>query len=364
MTLERRTGIRLIVAGLLASVAAGCASTTFPWLTASYYGQSPEAALTVLDVLPVADRDAVLATMEESMIRLELGDYQRSREVALRGLDWLDNGAGEPTAPQNFFRGESFERVWLATVVMLDSLARQDEKHAAHDAERVLAGIRSSDCAPCAFAFSRWTAALALARVGRVEEARGALAEAVRAKPDQPFLLAELARLGGLPDLASGLLLLPGPEGSTPEGGPRELVVLLLLGAGPDKVVVDAPGPDGAPTSRLRFVASAWDTGEVGVVATDTGEVHPAVVLTDMTELAEASLESRLGAGDLAGDGDLRTWSTLPATCQAVRLALPGTAGWVELTVVDDAGETVSEEIVELPSQWRTGPLFVVRRVP
>ncbi len=362
MTFDRNTGFRLVGAVLLAGLAVGCASMTFPWLTANYYGAGPESALTVLDVLPVADRNAVLATMEEAMIRLELGDYQRSREAALRGLGWLDGGTGVSAAPQDFFRGESFERVWLATVAMLDSLALQELEPAAQDAERVLAEINSSGCGACAFAFSRWAAALALEQAGGIDEARAALGEALRAAPDQPFLLTELARLGGLAGLEEGLQVLPGPETSRSERGSRELLVLLLLGARPEKVTVEAHASGGAAASHLRFIPSDWDANEIGVVATDTGEVHPAVVLTDMNELAEASLEARLGSG--GGDGDLRQWSTLPATCQAVRLALPGTVAWVELTVLDDAGETVSEEIVDLPPEWRTGPLFVVRRVP
>jgi hypothetical protein len=358
MRLGRRSGMRLIGAALLAGMIAGCASMTFPWLTSSYYGRGPEAALKVLDVLPVAGRDAVLATMEEAMIRLELGDYQHSRESALRGLGWLDGGAGAAPAPPDFFRGESFERVWLATVALLDSLARQDLDLAAGDADDVLDRIRASGCGACAFAFSRWTAAIALEQVGRIDEARAAVADAVRGEPDQTFLLGELVRLGGLPDLGEGLQVMPGPDASRAEAGPRELVVLLLLGVRPDKVDVRSHRGKNGP--GVRFAPSGWDGGEIGVVATDTGEVYRAVVLTDMAVLAEASLEARRGDAK----DDLRQWSTLPATCQAVRVALAGTARWAEVTVVDGDGQTVSEEIVELPPKWRSGPLFVVRRVP
>jgi len=343
------------------AVATGCSSLTFPTVTANYYMSGPESGLTVLDIFPVADRDAPLAAMEESMMRLELGQYRESRDVALRGLKWVDGGPG---APRDLFTGESFERVWLATVAMLDSLARQETEPAAEDAERVLKRIRSSGCEACGFAFSRWVAALALADAGRLEEARGALADALHAAPGRTVLLPELARLGGLPGLSEGFQVLPGPDlESLAAPRPRELVVLLLLGAGPDKVVAGEDGSNAASPPRVRFVASADSSAASGVVVIGNSEVHPAVVLTDMAELAETSLEARPSGGG-SEDQDLRHWSTLPATCQVARVVLSEATPSVALALVDRDGVMVWYEDLELPPQWGAGPLFVVRRQP
>ena len=66
----------------------------------------------------------------------------------------------------------------------------------------------------------------------------------------------------------------------------------------------------------------------------------------------------------LADRADLRHWSTLPASCQVVRVAIPPGVDSVRLVYASETGAAVHSEELPLPADWNEGSLFVTRRVP
>lgn len=368
----------------LVAGSAGCASTALDRTTSAYYGGGPEQALDVLEQEPIRTQDRVLAAMEQAVALAELGDYEASNAALAEALAVIEAAPPDPAGwlvndQVGGYRGEYFERVWLHALGVVNHLALQDVAAAAAAGEDAVTAIASVGCGRCRFPFTRYAAALAIDAAGRRDRAVEVLAEAVAESPNLDFLQTELDRLAG------------GPQS---EG--RTLHVLLLLGRGPVKV------PSGVPVPYSHWLMwptylpyegpeTAWTE-----VATPTGE-FPSVLLTDMTSLATASLRERLGllipkevgktliqeavARDIEDDNpglgflarvlfsladgpDLRHWSTLPGSCQVVRVPLDDETRRCELRFIGRDGTRVHRETLELPAAWTDGPLFVTRRVP
>jgi hypothetical protein len=146
------------------------------------------------------------------------------------------------------------------------------------------------------------------------------------------------------------------------------------------------------PTYQAR-----WPEGVGGaILLAEGGRGHRAEPLTDVLGLAQASLRARLArhlshetgstvteaslAVEVGGvqltlgqvwrelvamssRPDLRHWSTLPATCQVIRVAVDAVE-WCELVYLGPDGEPIDSEVLELPAEWESGPLFVTRRMP
>jgi len=381
---------RLLTILVVAGLGSGCVSSQLHQAGESYYAAGPEQALAVLDDETIPGRDEVLASMERAVVLQELGEYEESNLLlagaasALEGSNWGSADGGVSLLVNDAaagYRGEEFERVYVHTLAMANSLALQDVESAARAAERALAAIDESRCDGCRFPFTRYLAAVSFEHAARPEEALTVLVEAVSESPGLPFLRSEMSRLE-----------------AAPVGAVRDLYVLLLLGRGPANVEQGVgvwpshavawpryvPRPP-SPVTHARVVAA-------GRVA------QRSVELTGMEVLAAASLRARLSGliakesvktvaqealvhnlGEDHGPGveflartllaladhtDLRHWSTLPASCQVLRVEVPPDIDAVQLVYAAPNGAAVLEERLPLPDEWSSGPLFVTRRVP
>ena len=70
------------------------------------------------------------------------------------------------------------------------------------------------------------------------------------------------------------------------------------------------------------------------------------------------------GVENHSNSGDLRHWSSLPASLQVVTLRFPDELDSVDLVYYSPDGFEVDREIIELPDTWIGGRLFVTRRMP
>ncbi len=320
------------------------------------------------------------------------------------------------------YRAEGFERVMVHSLALADVLALQDLDRALRHAEAILALVDQVGCDACTWPFERDLAATTCEALGDRERATTALAEAVAESPGEPFLAAELGRLSRPPraaadptaheallGAASGPQPLPAGErlarllaAADNDGQPapeqRVLHVLLLLGRGPVKVGGGVAVPWSSAVTWPEYVPRlppgvAWarlDTGD--------GPSHASAPLTDVGTLAQTSLKARV-AGLVAREGvkavaqeaisyqlgdevgweaelvgrllfaltdrpDLRHWSTLPASCQVLRVPLPAATTSATLVYLAPDGSEVDREQLDLPPEWQRGPLFVTRRMP
>jgi hypothetical protein len=387
---------RLISVLALCLLASGCVSSALYDATFSYYTDGPEGVLDSLEQETVRPEDRVLAAMEEAIALQELGSYAESNRK-LAEVDDLGPSTASPGAgflvndSAGTYYGELFERVFVHTIAVANYLALQDAASAANESRNVLASIARHECDQCRFPFSRYLAAVSFEAAGLESEAIDVLAEAVAESPGLGFLAGELERMKR--DANGGPGFAPPPPGSL-----RVLYVVLLLGRGPLKV----ENAVGVPYSHAVTWPSYVERLPRGVasaqLAVAEGSSAQAVVLTDVVDLARASLASRRAAlivrestktvleeaisqevgehkGGLAelavrilfslGDqADLRHWSTLPESCQVIRATIPGDQAEVTLYYLDEAGYEVDRETLELPFQWSHGALFVTRRMP
>ncbi len=370
-------------------VASGCTSSALFETTDAYYGQGPEEVVKILRQKPVRAADRHLAAMEEAVALQEMGSYAESTALLQATAEALAGPKPGTVAASllvndeaGMYRGESFERVYLHALAMSNLLALQDVEGAASEASRALGMISDVSCDGCSFAFTRYLAAISLASSGS-PEAEEVMAEAFSESPDLPFLDRELVRLSG--------------DAMAAEEGRVVLYMLLLLGKGPQKVedVVFVPHSHGVAWPRYVPRYPRVVTG-ARLRVPGQGE-HLAEELTDIEQLAAASLRSRLAAlitkeagksafqeaiahnlghdhgpgaelvarflFSLADRADLRHWSSLPASCQVIRVSLPDVVAEVELLYTGPDGRVVDRELVPVPEAW-TGPLFVVRRMP
>ena len=397
----RQSAARVLILAAVLGVTAGCTSTAVIHSSDVYYGAGPDPALDALHPDWIRPKDQVLAAMERAVALQELGYYEDSNHELELCLEELDEPDSDTVArllvndEAGAYRGELFERVYLHTLRVANHLALQDAAGAAETADALLSAVAAGPCAACRYPFSRWVAAVAFEATGDLDRAAETLAEAVAESPDLPFLQQELARIGQ----PAGAADLPGLAPPPPEhGGPRELVVLLLLGRSPVKVEHSVWVPPTHSLAWPRYVT--MDPGRVLAARVEVGHVRrvEASPLTWMEDLARTSLKARLGAllaketgktlaqeavlkgleddGEwelavlgrvlfaLADRADLRHWSALPGTCQALRVTIPTGLNRCELVYTGPDGREVEREVLELPEQWRGGPLFVIRRVP
>jgi hypothetical protein len=385
--MARHTQASMLAAVVLLS---GCASAALQYTTASYYGDGPEQALTVLEYAPIRSQDRMLASMEEAVALQELGDYAASNAALAESTHELSTSPPGPVGllvndEAGRYRGEYFERVYLHTLTVANHLALQETGAAAAAADRTLGAIASAPCSPCRYPFTRYLAAVSYEAVGDFAAAANALSSAVADDPGNGFLRDELDRVSAEQD----------PRAHAYDD--TVLYVVLFLGRGPLKVESAVPvppshviaWPDYLPVAQQRVTGA-------GLVL--DGFEYRSMQLTDVYELARTSLGERKKTliakevgktavqeavaqtiGDEVDHGaewlarmvfsfadraDLRHWSTLPATCQIIRVPVPRTGVTCELRYHGPGGEVVDSEIFELPASWTEGPLFVTRRMP
>lgn len=361
------TRYRLLVPLAAVALTAGCSSLRLQRASETYYFEGAEAALAQLESVALDPADHGLLDLERAMALVELGRYQAALELLDRAAARLD-GTPDPWAvrtAEGFYLGEHHERVMTRTLAVAAALALQDLEGAADRAARVVDEIEAGGCADCDLDFPRAVAALALEGAGR----RAAAAAAVAPGVDRTSFLAEqLERLHHGPDPGDGFVPPPvaGPRGE------RALVVILLLGAAPEKATQDLfRGPSWVFWPAYRAV---WPTAaENAVLRCDDGTSFSGELLLDLAELAPASLTARreheealaaAAGARQSSDYDLRCWSTLPAVGRLIRAPLSPAAAACELVAVSWSGEEVSREPIELPGEWLDGPLFVLRRIP
>lgn len=366
----------------------GCASNSaLRHASTTYYTDGPEGALERLEAEPAPARDAALIAMERAVILQELGAYEESNRVLREALDLQGRTAGNPAsllvndraAP---YRCEPFERVYLHTLAVANHLSLGSTEAAVEAAEDALEAVDDCGCDACRFPFTRYVAALAFEGHGLTNRALESLVEAVAESPSIEFLEREMDRLSA-DDIPS-----PG----------RELVVLLLMGRGPEKVEHGAgvyPGhaivwPHYVPRPQGAIARAHLEAGGRSLAS--------AVPLTDINELAEASLHSRMGGlvaketgktilheaalrsigrhhgHDLefvlrgllaiADRADVRHWSTLPASCRVLRTSVPPDVESVDLVYTTAAGQPVFTEALPLDPEWTDGTIILTRRAP
>ncbi len=370
----------------------GCASAVVRQDTDRYYSRGAEQVLTALESNPVRPADRLLALMDEAVAEQELGRYEDSNRALAAAIEMAGAtpgpGPGRAADDDGVYRGETFERVYLRTLRMANDLALQDTVAAAEDAGDALAAISEGGCTRCRYPFTRYLAAVSLEAAGDVDRAVDVLAEALVESPDLPFLEAELDRLLAADEAR---------RSAREPAGERVLYAFFLLGKGPRKVPEVLPVPPNRVVPWPQY-EPRWPPGVTGATLLVDRQDHVAATLTDMEELArdslaerlEANVRSQVGQADAAvalqwaavGNHhslnlgmmlsllpalrrcDLRHWSTLPATCQVVRVVVePGTSGF-ELIYTAADGVIVDREKLELPGSWTDGPLFVTRRLP
>ena len=365
------SGERCVRAGAVAAalcVAAatgGCVISQVYQLGALYYAYGPETVVEVAATMPVPPEDRCLAAMELAMANLELGRYGSVDDA-------LAPCAGPPAdlePDRMFYGGEPHEIVWREVVRTSAALALQDGTAAAAAADRLVAEIEGSACGDCRFDFARWVAALGYQAGWRWRDSVRTLADGYAADPVSDVLARELVQSWQRSRVVPGFA--PPPAGVDPA---RELVMILLLGMGPDKTGTDqfddgrfvrtAPGYERIPGGTREAIARVDDRPWVR-----------AAVLTDVDELAERALEARRELRGvetefgsqwmLTTSGmDLRHWGSLPAVGAGLRLPVPSAAERVTLRYLDEFGLELGRETFDVPSGWRQGPLYVVRRVP
>jgi hypothetical protein len=398
-----RSAVAAILLLPLLLAGAGCASTALYETTDRYYAEGPEKAIQTIDRGEFRSADRTLAALEKAVSLLELGDYAASAALLDGCADALDRARHDPgTALASVlandeagaYHAEAFERVLVPTLALCDVLALQDLDAAAVEAERALAAVDTAPCPACRFAFTRYLAAIAFEEMGDRERALSTLAEAVAESPDLPFLNAELERMAGDEECPA---VDPEPEPASPPGT-RVLYVLLLLGRGPQKVPEGVAVPWSHEVVWPRYVPRLPEGVTGARLEVAGGPGRDSVPLSDVAALAERSLRARLGGlvakesvktvaqeavvqslGDdygweaelfgrtlfaLFDRADLRHWSTLPASCQVLRVPLPDDVAACDLVYLTPDGLEVDRETLDLPAAWQQGALFVTRRMP
>jgi hypothetical protein len=385
-----RAGLGAVISAVLA----GCTSTAIHHASSSYYVEGPEKTLQVLETGQIRDEDQMLVSMEQAVALQELGAYEESNVALAEGIRQLESSPPDPVGflindEAGSYRGEYFERVYMHTLAVSNFLALQEVELAAEEAERALSTIEAVPCTRCRYPFTRYLAALSFEAAGDADRALDTLTEAIAESPNLGFLRTELQRISYESASPSA------PESTSGRG--RVLYVVLLLGRGPQKVEAAVPVPPSHTVAWPEYVSRGPQmVGAVELVAAT--DHHRSVVLTDVEQLARASLNDRktgLIAGEfvktvaqevivrelgeevapgaewlgrllfsMADRADLRHWSTLPATCQVLRVPLPEELGTCDLEYVGPDGSVVDRETIELPASWTEGPLYITRRMP
>jgi hypothetical protein len=316
----------------------------------------------------VATGDRVLVELERAMALLELGRYVESNLSLERAAVLLGSGPVEASSdaggkPKPAWRPESHERVLIHTMEIANHLALQDVEGAAGAADRAVETISEVACARCEFTFTRVLVATAYGEVGRFGDGLAAL-RAVQAHGGKETMVASLRRW-----------LEEGVAGAQPAGfaplpvSDRTMVAILLLGRGPYKAP-DRLAVNGSET--IDWTSYLPRDPQVVTWAQLEGEgTSASVELTAVEELAVASLRDRgdrvveSRAAPTSGEtGDLRHWSTLPASLQVVTLKVPQDLERLELVYMGATGNEIDGEVIDLPPGWTTGRLYITRRMP
>lgn len=349
----------------LAAAAAGCATSAVDSVPVAYYFYGPEVTLDLLDGNEIPPGDRALADLERSVALLELGEYADSARAIARARTSLERPAPASTGggQRPPWRPEIHERVLMSTVEIADALALQDTVAAAAAADRAAAAIGAADCEPCGFTFTRVLAALAYEGARRFDDGLAVLGAppAVGRARDLMEAMRERLERGIAGAEPAGLAPPPVDAG-------RALEIVLLLGRGPYK------SPDRLTVGdkeRIRWV-EYLPRGPQAVTwaAVEVEDPEISVELTDVEHLAAVALRRRAeeviaAGGAVAGDpGDLRDWSTLPASLQLLRFEVPPELEALDLVYYSPDGFEVDRETLDLPLGWWGGPLFVVRRMP
>ncbi len=349
---------------LAAAVAlAGCATSAVDYVGFAYYFDGPEAALELLDEGDVFPEDRALAEVERAVALLEVGRYEESVAALSRAeLVLANQRTVDPKTPP--WQPEYHERVMIATMKIADALAIQDLANAAIWADDAVAAAAEVDCEPCRFSFTRVLAAMAFSGAGRFDDGLEVLSEV------------DLAGRGG--ELVEALRerLSRGAPGTQPEGlapppvePERSLTVILLLGRGPYKDYDRLPITRSETIRWTRYLPR--DPQAVTWASAELEDPAISVELTDVEELAVAGLRLRAdrvvmagGAGAGPNPGDLRHWSSLPASLQIMTFEVPMWIDSIDLVYYSPDGFEVDRENLQLPETWTGGPLYVTRRMP
>ncbi len=354
------------VAGIcVAALTAGCVASQVYLVGDVYYRYGPDTVVEVMTQLQVPPEDRCLAAMELAMANLELGRYEAVDNA-------LEACAGPPVdlgPDRSYYGGEPHEIVWREVVRTSAALALQDGTSAAAAADRLVAEIEASACDDCRFDFARWVAALGYQAGWRWRDSVRTLADGYASDPSSDVLADELVRAWQWSRVAPGFA--PPPASAD---GARDLVVVLLLGFGPEKTATGRLAEARFERPTPGYVGISGGT-RAALARVDDRPWVQSVGLTDVAELASRALEARrrvrgveteFGSQWLLTTGgmDLRHWGSLPALGAGLRLAVPADAQRVTLRYLDAFGFELGRETFDVPSGWRQGSLYVVRRVP
>lgn len=394
---------RCLVGAVLLVPSLACVSSGVWEVSNHYYYEGPESALARLESEEVRPQDQQLLELERAIALQELGRYEESVET-LRAV--AQARAENPTSVADAVASmtvndasaayslEYFEEVYLHTMAAVNALALQDLVGADKELNRALELMEAQPCAQCRYTFSRYLAAIVDEELGDEEEALATIVEASAEKPSLTWLAREVERVAGEP---SGPDVQPASVDRRDEAG-RVLYVVLLLGRGPMKVeeAVYLPpshgvawpayidrGPDVVVRARLLLsdrppvdsveLTQMLELGRASLKARRAALIVKESTKTIVQEVVASSVEDEHGfelgwllrSLFLLGDhADLRHWASLPATCQILRVELPSAMQSCSLEYLGAGGHPIDREVLELPSEWTDGPLFVTRRMP
>lgn len=389
----------------------------------------PREAVARLERIDFAERDAGLRALHEGIVHRVAGDLEASIaafERATRILGALEAVSLTETAGTLLLRedvtsysGAVYERVLVHVYQALNYLERGDLEAARVEARGIELGLRRIDNAVGRTpyggdAFARYLAGLIYEAGGELDNARIAYRDAwlayrdtggERVSPSPPTHLGErlarLARRAGVDPQVDGL---PQAPAETAREAPRgELFVVVHDGLVPARVDSSlwVQGGPGGEVYRLSVPALRGRGRRARrIVARADGRVAQGQRVEDVAAVARATLSAHVGAvvarsvtrnvvraqatrrvreeepvlaailnilGALGDRADTRSWRTLPAAIELVRLPLaPGThevtvtVEWpggerrYELDgIAIDAGEMVFRSIHRMPREVR-----------
>lgn len=383
--------IRFVFIGLVFSFI-GCASGPLMQARDAFYSHRPMDALNAFSEGHFSSRDKLLVFMEKGLILHYTGKYEESVKELLQASELTEQQDIISVSQQTLslittewiteYKGESSERLWIHTYLMMNFLMLYKYESALVEAKKALKILEKHSDPLSGDYFTRAMIALCYENLGEINDAYieyKRLAKLTGSPSSVAFHLYRLGRRLGFRDEAeqyrkfipSNILSLADKEDY------RELVLFVGMGAGPVKFPTNIVVP---PSIRFSFPEyKARDTGWSEVRVFDSARPLPVSlsVTTSINTVAEASLKERANkiiaketvratikeamsqaverkneeivgvllraALFLLEEPDTRCWETLPAALTLVRVPITRNSPGITVQGGRYAGKTLPD---------------------